>query len=69
MLTTTTYSVVSEVPALTQNENLPSDLEVSRRVLEIRSGWTLSERVRRRREADRRFADLLDALTVECEAA
>ncbi len=69
MLTTTTCTAVSEVPVLTQNENLPTDLEVSRRVLEIRSGWTLSERVRRRREAERRFADLLESLVTPCEAA
>jgi hypothetical protein len=69
MLTTATYTEASEIPIVSQTETDLSDLEVSRRVLEIRAGWSLSERVRRRREAERRFADLLDALAVECEAA
>ncbi|TWU23056.1 hypothetical protein Pla52o_25900 [Novipirellula galeiformis] len=40
-----------------------SDVEISRRVLAIRSGWSLAERVRRRRAADERFLDLMVALT------
>jgi hypothetical protein len=69
MLTTATFKEASEIPIVSQTETDLSDLEVSRRVLAIRAGWSLSERVRRRREAERRFADLLDALAVECEAA
>ncbi len=68
MLTTTTLPSVSEIPVSVQNETL-SDMEVSRRVLEIRSGWSLGERVRRRREAERRFIDLLESLTGEVDAA
>lgn len=44
--------------------SLPSDAEITRRVLEIRSHWSLAERVERRQEADNRFADLLDKLCV-----
>ena len=69
MLTTSSFTTVSEVPVLTQNETAPSDLEVSRRVFEIRSSWSLTERVHRRREAERRIADLLDSLSVDCDAA
>ncbi len=69
MLTVATVSEFSEIPVVSQSETALSDLEVSRRVLEIRSGWSLGERVRRRREAERRFADLLESLTTECEAA
>lgn len=48
-----------------QFETLPSDTEIFRRVQGIRSRWSVSERLRRRREADRRFSDLLDALSVD----
>lgn len=65
MLTVTCEPVVSEVAPVTQNETLPSDLEISRRVLRIRSKWSVSERVRRRREAEQRFADLMDKLVGE----
>ena len=50
---------VSELNQSTQNETLPSDLEISRRVLRIRSRWSVSERIRRRHEAEQRFADLM----------
>ncbi len=69
MLTAATIAEFSEIPVVSQTETSLSDLEVSRRVLEIRSGWSLGERVRRRREAERRFADLLESLVTECEAA
>jgi hypothetical protein len=46
----------------TQNETIVSDSEISERVLRIRSGWSVAERVQRRREAERRFADLIDKL-------
>ncbi|MFG0260804.1 MAG: hypothetical protein ACF788_00185 [Novipirellula sp. JB048] len=45
-----------------------SDAEISRRVLAVRSGWSLAERVHRRRVADERFLDLMVALTAD-EAA
>jgi len=45
-----------------QNETLISDAEISARVLRIRSGWTVAERVERRREAERRFADLINSI-------
>lgn len=64
MLTITCEPKTNEI-SQTQNEILPSDLEISRRVLRIRSQWSLSERLRRRREAEQRFADLMDKLTVE----
>jgi hypothetical protein len=46
-----------------QNENQISDAEVFHRVLHIRSGWSLAERIQRRREAERRFADLVARLS------
>ena len=45
-----------------------SDAEISRRVLAIRSGWSISERVRRRHDANERFLDLMVALST-CDAA
>ena len=48
---------------VSQCEMGPSDAEISRRVLEIRSRWSVSERIRRRREAEDRFATLLSSLT------
>lgn len=57
-------AVVDATPAA-QNETAVSDIEISRRVMKIRSSWTLGERLRRRREAESRFADLLAALTAD----
>ena len=68
MLTATCESCVSESNRSTQNETLPSDVEISRRVLRIRSGWTVSERIRRRHEAEQRFVDLMDKL-IDAETA
>ncbi len=68
MLTVTCEPNVSEVTTAAQNETLVSDLEISRRVLRIRSGWSVSERVARRREADQRFADLMDKLIGDAAA-
>ena len=65
MLTVTCEPNVSEATQSTRNETLPSDLEISRRVLRIRSGWSLSERVQRRRDAESRFVDLLGKLDLE----
>lgn len=48
--------------ALDQDETQVSDAEISRRVLNIRKGWSLSERIQRRREAERRFAELISRL-------
>jgi hypothetical protein len=48
---------------LPQDETLVSDEEISRRLLSIRSGWTVTERIERRREAERRFSELLNVLT------
>ena len=61
MLTITCEPKVTD-NAVTQNEILLSDLEISRRVLQIRSNWSVSERLRRRREAEQRFADLMNKL-------
>lgn len=52
-----------------QNEIPLTDAEVSRRVLNIRSGWSVQERVERRHEAERRFAELIEALAENSSAA
>ena len=62
MLSLTCEPTVSETTRAAQIETLPSDLEISQRVLRIRSNWTVSERIRRRREAEQRFVDLVDTL-------
>ena len=62
MMTATCEPTVSESIRAAQIETSLSDLEISRRVLQIRSKWTVSERVRRRREAEQRFSDLVDTL-------
>ncbi len=59
MLTVTREPAVSETNQTAQNETLPSDLEISRRVLRIRSRWSESERIQRRLDAEVRFADLM----------
>lgn len=56
---------VSSVADRDQNETRPSDLEILRRVRNIRSTWTLAERMERRQEANKRFASLLEALAVD----
>ena len=53
---------VSSRTELNHVEKSPSDREISRRVLHIRSRWTPGERVRRRQIAEDRFADLLTTL-------
>lgn len=68
MLTLTNQNSVSERTSVTQNETFPSDTEISRRVMRIRSGWSDGEKVRRRREAQERFADLLDKLVGDTAA-
>ena len=62
MMTATCAPAVSESIRAAQIETGPSDLEISRRVLQIRSKWTVSERMRRRQEAEQRFVDLVDSL-------
>lgn len=62
MLTVMQETLASTSAVAAQPETLPSDFEISRRVLQIRSKWSLSERVRRRREAEQRFNDLVDTL-------
>lgn len=63
MLTTTCAPKVSKSTAVAQNETQPTDIEISRRVLRIRSRWTVAERLRRRREAEKRFVDLMSVLS------
>lgn len=58
----------TDTRAAAHNETLPSDAEISRRVLRIRSTWSVQERVQRRREAEQRFADLLYRL-IESDVA
>ena len=53
MLTATCEATVAQRPLASQRETLPSDAEISRRVLAIRNGWTVGERIRRRREAEK----------------
>lgn len=65
MLMTPCAQAVSKLPKPSQIETVPSDVEISRRVLRIRSRWSVGERMRRRREAENRFADLMDALEIE----
>ncbi len=62
MLTMTAAANVSKTLKAAHNETQVSDIEISRRLLRIRSGWTVGERLDRRREAERRFADLMNAL-------
>lgn len=50
-------------PPVERTEIRLSDAEIAQRVDRIRSAWSIAERVARRREAERRFADLLDKLT------
>ena len=67
-MTLTNQNSVSERTSVTQNDTFPSDTEISRRVMRIRSGWSDGEKVRRRREAQERFADLLDKLVGDTAA-
>lgn len=65
MLMTTCAQPVSNASTDTHNETLPSDAEISQRVLRIRSQWSVGERLRRRREAEQRFCDLMSALSID----
>lgn len=53
---------ISRNEASNQNEIPITDAEIFQRVLNIRSGWSVAERIKRRREAERRFADLINQL-------
>lgn len=68
MLTYATESTVAQMTTDAQNETLPSDVEIMRRVNAIRSNWTMSEKLQRRRAAEERFENLIDALCL-AEAA
>lgn len=63
MLTTTNTITESQTTADVQNETFPSDNEIAARVLQIRQGWDLNERIQRRDEAERRFSKLIDTLS------
>jgi hypothetical protein len=65
MLTVTCERAEIEVTRATQNETVPSDLEIMRRVRQIKSNWSASECVRRRREAENRLFDLMCTLGVD----
>lgn len=71
MLTATapTNDLVSTLTDAAQNETTLSDVEILRRVRDIRSGWTASERRERRQVAGERFAALLQALELDTHAA
>ncbi len=70
MLTVTDYEEeVSTWDNSAQNEIPMTDEEVSQRVLHIRSGWSVQERIDRRQEAERRFAELIEALAGASSAA
>lgn len=59
--------VLSATPS--QSETMLTDMEVLRRAYAIRSTWSITERIHRRREANERFSNLLDALALPQEAA
>ncbi len=64
MLTVSTYeNEILSCQEAAQNEIPMTDAEVSQRVQRIRSGWSMHERVERRREAERRFAKLIESLS------
>ena len=65
MLTATCEPTQVELTQAAQNETLPTDLEIMQRVMRIKSRWTATECVARRREAEDRFADLMCHLGVE----
>lgn len=63
MLTTTQNITGQTTRSTVDAVELPSDHEIAARVLEIRKGWDLNERIARRDEAERRFTDLIETLT------
>ncbi|TWT56032.1 hypothetical protein [Allorhodopirellula solitaria] len=60
---------VSPVAEVAQNETQLTDLEILRRVRSIRSTWSVAERMERREVAGKRFARLMDALSLDQHAA
>lgn len=60
---TTNQNIETTIADEAQIETLPSDTEISARVLQIRQSWDLNERIERRDEAERRFSDLINTLT------
>ncbi|EMI58154.1 hypothetical protein [Rhodopirellula sallentina] len=71
MLTATAPAneLVSSLTETAQNETPLTDVEILRRVRRIQSGWSVSERMDRRREASKRFANLLETLELDHHAA
>jgi hypothetical protein len=65
---TATQPTVATSNNVTQIETLPSEAEISRRVLQIRSQWSIGERIQRKREAEQRFADLMCKLGLDIAA-
>lgn len=70
MMTALCNNDVLESQTTAQNETTGqevdlSDAEIMRRVRDIRSTWSLSERRARREEADRRFENLIETLFAE----
>ena len=70
MLNVVCNTEVLESRSTTQNETTDRDLklsdaEIMRRVRDIRSAWSHSERRARREEADRRFENLIETLFAE----
>jgi len=52
----------ADFDAASQTATVLSDREIFERVSRIRRGWSVEERVERRKEAERRFAKLVDAI-------
>ncbi len=68
----TAYSCEDEVSTWEDSvaNDIPlTDEEVSQRILRIRAGWSVEERVARRKEAERRFAELVGSLADATTAA
>lgn len=60
--THTPIASVSNSPATSHDENVPSADEIARRVLAIRASWDLNERISRRRVGEKRLSELLNLL-------
>ena len=70
MMTAVCNTEILESRSAAQNETAGaevklSDAEIMRRVRDIRSTWTLSERRARREEADRRVENLIETIFAE----
>lgn len=64
MLTETTNHMpcVSNLSPMSHDETVPNAEEIARRVLAIRAGWDLRERISRRRVGQKRLNELLNLL-------